>query len=69
MGTKIEGNEDVLEYVIRHLKNPAFNTMQIVRQTQLSRTSLHNIASRKTDPLYSNVMKIYGYFKALENRK
>jgi transcriptional regulator with XRE-family HTH domain len=61
-------SKEMIQYVVKKLNNPAFNIAEVARKTGLGRSSLSEIASGKTlDPLHSTVVKIYDYFKSLDN--
>lgn len=58
--------ETMLEYVVRKLKDDAFNKAEIHRRTKISKATMTEIANGKNaDPQTSTVQKLYDAFKAL----
>lgn len=58
--------ETMLQYVMRKLCDPAFNTAEAARRTGISNPVLCNMATGKVGaPSFDKIEKLYEYYKSL----
>lgn len=59
-------DETMLEYVVRKLRDKAYNHAELARRANVKKSTISEISSGRTkDPQHSTVEAIYQYFKSL----